>query len=115
MSTPNIERSAQPQIVAEHLVAALRNVISRHQEQANYAVDTGLHAELLTAEVAHHLSVARSALHPRRPLHRENDIASLGPQRYTIVDASDPDPTGAPTPAHPGTVCWGQSPGRGLP
>jgi hypothetical protein len=50
--------------VADHLLGSLERLIQRHRALTLYdAQHSGLHAELIAAEVAHELAMARSALY----------------------------------------------------
>jgi hypothetical protein len=50
--------------VADHLLGSLDRIIRRHRSLAlDNAQHSGLHAELIAAEVAHELAMARSALY----------------------------------------------------
>jgi hypothetical protein len=54
--------------VAERLLDALERLVQRHRALALHTEHTELHAELITAEVAHQLATARNDLlrHPPR-------------------------------------------------
>lgn len=49
--------------VAERLLAALDALVRRHRALALHSEHGQLHAELIAAEVAHQLALARTALH----------------------------------------------------
>jgi hypothetical protein len=50
--------------VADHLLGSLERLIQRHRSLTLYdAQHSGLHAELIAAEVMHELAMARSALY----------------------------------------------------
>jgi hypothetical protein len=62
-------RESVRQSIADRLLNSLEQLVHRHRALA--AADeqlTALHAELIAAEVAHELAVARSALHRHPPL-----------------------------------------------
>jgi hypothetical protein len=63
------DRQFQRQAITEHLLTALEDVVWRYRAMATREEHAGLYAEVVTAEVAHQLEVARSALH-RHPLLR---------------------------------------------
>ena len=59
--------------VADRLLTSLEDLVRRHRALGSYAAEgsaqqAALHAELIAAEVAHELAVARSALHRHPPL-----------------------------------------------
>jgi hypothetical protein len=56
-------RQFQRQAVTEHFLAALEDVVWRYRTLVTHGEHADLHAEMVTAEVAHQLEVARSALH----------------------------------------------------
>ncbi len=60
-------RRAARQHIAERLLADLADLVQRHRSSAPPSEYADLHAELITAEVAHHLALARTALHRHRP------------------------------------------------
>jgi hypothetical protein len=66
-SAASIEPRAPRRAIVEHLISALREVIDRYQAMADIN-QADLHAERVTAEVAHHLAVARAALRRHRPV-----------------------------------------------
>lgn len=68
MVTLSAERPVQRQAITEHFLAALEDVVARYRALDPGSQQADLHAELLTAEVAHQLAVARGALHRRPPL-----------------------------------------------
>ena len=53
--------------IADRLLTSLDDLVRRHRALALHGLDEGgrmeLHAELIAAEVAHQLAMARSALH----------------------------------------------------
>jgi hypothetical protein len=60
--------------IADRLLNSLEDLVRRHRALELHAADesaqaSALHAELIAAEVAHELAVARSALHRHPPLH----------------------------------------------
>ena len=71
METLSAERPVQRQAITEHFMTALEDVVSRYRAVDPGAAQSDLYAELLTAEVAHQLAVARSALHRRPAIHNE--------------------------------------------
>jgi hypothetical protein len=55
--------------IADRLLTSLEDLVRRHRALGPQADEnSALHAELIAAEVAHELSVARSALHRHPPL-----------------------------------------------
>jgi hypothetical protein len=55
--------------IADRLLDSLENLVRRHRALGLHAADeSALHAELIAAEVAHELAVARSAMHRHPPL-----------------------------------------------
>jgi hypothetical protein len=57
--------------IADRLLTSLEDLVRRHRALGAHSTqDSALHAELIAAEVAHELSVARSALHRHPPLRR---------------------------------------------
>ena len=56
-------RDLQRQRITEHLLTALEGVVWRYRTLATHGEHGDLHAEVVTAEVAHQLEVARTALH----------------------------------------------------
>lgn len=74
MLTLSAERPVQRQAITEHFLAALEDVVARYRALDPAAPQAELYAELLTAEVAHQLAVARSALH-RRPAIRHEPVS----------------------------------------
>jgi hypothetical protein len=63
-------RDSIRQSIADRLLSSLEELVHRHRALAQQAdgQQAALHAELIAAEVAHQLSVARSALHRHPPL-----------------------------------------------
>ncbi len=68
MSTP--ARESIRHSIAERLLTSLEDLVRRHRALGPHPEDaaSALHAELIAAEVAHELAVARSALHRHPPL-----------------------------------------------
>jgi hypothetical protein len=66
-SSPLQTRDQHRTAIGDRLLDALESLVERHRALALRPDAEGLHAELIAAEVAHELSVARSALrrHPR--------------------------------------------------
>jgi hypothetical protein len=55
--------------IADRLLNSLEDLVRRHRALGPHAPDgSTLHAELIAAEVAHELAVARSALNRHPPL-----------------------------------------------
>jgi hypothetical protein len=55
--------------IADRLLTSLEDLVRRHRALGLHAnEESTLHAELIAAEVAHELAVARSALHLHPPL-----------------------------------------------
>jgi len=55
--------------IADRLLNSLEDLVRRHRALGLHTVEeSALHAELIAAEVAHELAVARSALHRHPPL-----------------------------------------------
>jgi hypothetical protein len=59
--------------IADRLLTSLEDLVRRHRALGLHAAEesaqeAALHAELIAAEVAHELAVARSALHRHPPL-----------------------------------------------
>ncbi|HLU57325.1 MAG TPA: hypothetical protein VKZ81_17865 [Pseudonocardia sp.] len=66
MSSP--ARDAVRRSVAERLLNSLEELVRRHRALGLHAAEeSALHAELIAAEVAHELALARSALHRHPP------------------------------------------------
>jgi hypothetical protein len=62
-------RESVRQSIADRLLTSLEGLVHRHRALAVADVQqAALHAELIAAEVAHELAVARSALHRHPPL-----------------------------------------------
>jgi len=53
--------------IVDRLLDALEDLVARHRALAGNPAQVDLHAELIAAEVAHELAVARSALHRHPP------------------------------------------------
>ena len=66
----NIRRS-----IADQLLGALDELVTRHRALALHDEHIELHAELIAAEVAHQLAMTRSALH-RHPQVRSGPDAT---------------------------------------
>ncbi len=67
MSSPTRETIRRS--IADRLLNSLEDLVRRHRAFGlQTAEESALHAELIAAEVAHELAVARSALHRHRPL-----------------------------------------------
>jgi hypothetical protein len=49
--------------IADELLGALDDLVTRHRALALHGEHIELHAELIAAEVAHQLAITRSALH----------------------------------------------------
>ncbi|HEX4250575.1 MAG TPA: hypothetical protein VH008_22110 [Pseudonocardia sp.] len=62
MSVSAHDRAVRPEEITEHLLTALEGVVLRYRALRPPTEDADLYAEVVTAEVAHQLSVARSAL-----------------------------------------------------
>jgi hypothetical protein len=62
MSVTVSDRRSQRHAVTEHLLSALEDVVHRYRTLALHVEHADLHAEVITAEVAHQLAVARSGL-----------------------------------------------------
>jgi hypothetical protein len=56
--------------IADELLEALDKLVTRHRALALHDEHIELHAELIAAEVAHQLAMARSALHRHPSLRR---------------------------------------------
>jgi hypothetical protein len=62
-------RDSIRRFVADRLLNSLEDLVRRHRALGLHAgEESALHAELIAAEVAHELAVARSALHRHPPL-----------------------------------------------
>jgi hypothetical protein len=70
MSSPT--RTSVRQSIADRLLTSLEDLVRRHRALGRHAEESAqesaLHAELIAAEVAHELAVARRALHRHPPL-----------------------------------------------
>lgn len=63
LRVPAPSRSQRRSAVADRLLDSLETLVARNRALASRSPeDSGLHAELITAEVAHELAMARSAL-----------------------------------------------------
>ena len=62
MPVTSTDRRSQRHAITEHLLTALEDVVHRYRTLALHAEHADLHAEVITAEVAHQLAVARSGL-----------------------------------------------------
>lgn len=69
MSAPSTDRQFQRQAITEHFLTALEDVVWRYRALSTHPEHSALHAEVITAEVAHQLAVARESLR-RLPLPR---------------------------------------------
>ena len=68
MSSPTRESTRHS--IADRLLTSLEDLVRRHRALGLHAAEeSALHAELIAAEVAHELAVARSALHRHPPMH----------------------------------------------
>lgn len=71
--TPVPTRDESRRRIADRLLNALEDLVRRHRALALHGNQAGehiaLHAELIAAEMAHELAMARSALHRYPPLH----------------------------------------------
>lgn len=65
-TTPTRDESRRR--IADRLLASLDDLVRRHRALALHTDHVDLHAELIAAEVAHTLSITRSALHRHPPL-----------------------------------------------
>ncbi len=66
---PTHSRESVRQSIADRLLNSLEDLVRRHRALGLHAAEeSALHAELIAAEVAHELAVARSALHRHPPL-----------------------------------------------
>jgi uncharacterized protein (DUF1778 family) len=63
-------RDTVRQSIADQLLEALDQLVTRHRALALHDEHIELHAELIAAEVAHQLAMARSALHRHPSLRR---------------------------------------------
>ena len=67
---PTHSRESVHQSIADRLLTSLEDLVHRHRALAGAdAQQAALHAELIAAEVAHELAVARSALQRHPGLH----------------------------------------------
>ncbi|GAA3241763.1 hypothetical protein GCM10017691_45270 [Pseudonocardia petroleophila] len=70
--TPAPTRDEQRRRIADRLLTSLEDLVRRHRALALHGNQAGenidLHAELIAAEMAHELAMARSALHRHPPL-----------------------------------------------
>ncbi len=68
MATP--ARESIRHSIADRLLTSLEDLVRRHRALGPHpgGSESALHAELIAAEVAHELAVARSALHRHPPL-----------------------------------------------
>ena len=69
-SLPVPTRDQRRAAAADRLLTALEDLVRRHRALAVDDEHDGLRAELIAAEVAHELSITRSALLRHRPLPR---------------------------------------------
>ena len=63
-------RDTVRQSIADQLLEALDQLVTRHRALALHDEHIELHAELIAAEVAHQLAMARNALHRHPSLRR---------------------------------------------
>jgi hypothetical protein len=63
------DRQFQRQAITEHFLTALEDVVWRYRAMATKGEHADLYAEVVTAEVAHQLQVARTALHRHPAMH----------------------------------------------
>jgi len=61
-SSVRLTRAQQRAAAADNLLTSLEAIVRRHRALELRADELGLHAELIAAEVAHHLAVTRSLL-----------------------------------------------------
>jgi hypothetical protein len=66
MSAPT--RDDNRKRIADRLLTSLDDLVRRHRALALHGEHVHLHAELIAAEVAHELALARTALHRHPPL-----------------------------------------------
>jgi hypothetical protein len=69
-TTPPMDRESDEASVADHLLSSLERLVKRHRTLSMGGGETaelhsGLHAELISAEVTHELELTRRALHRR--------------------------------------------------
>ena len=70
-STPPTDRESDGASLADHLLSSLERLVKRHRTLSLNGGETadelhsGLHAELISAEVSHELELTRRALHRR--------------------------------------------------
>jgi hypothetical protein len=62
-SDATADRQFQRQAITEHFLTALEDVVWRYRAMSGHPEHADLYAEVVTAEVAHQLAVARGALH----------------------------------------------------
>lgn len=67
-STTRSVRAGERHAITEHLLSALEDVVHRYRALALHVEHADLHAEVITAEVAHQLAVARNSLRRYPPL-----------------------------------------------
>ena len=63
MTRPSPTRDSVRRSIADQLLVALDQLVTRHRALALHDEHIDLHAELIAAEVAHQLAITRSALH----------------------------------------------------
>jgi hypothetical protein len=63
MPVTSTDRRTQRHAITEHLLSALEDVVHRYRTLALHVEHADLHAEVITAEVAHQLALARNGLH----------------------------------------------------
>jgi len=66
--------------IADQLLGSLDALVARHRALALHSEHIELHAELIAAEVAHHLAMTRSALnrHPQVRPARADEVPPVG-------------------------------------
>lgn len=62
-----VRRDGSRRDIADRLLNSLDDLVRRHRALALTTEHVDLHAELIAAEVAHQLAMARSALHHHPP------------------------------------------------
>ena len=70
MTRPAPTRDTVRRSIADQLLTALDELVARHRALELHDDRLELHAELIAAEVAHQLALARSALHRHPSLRR---------------------------------------------
>ena len=69
---PKPTRDDKRSEIVTRLLDSLEDLVTRHRALAGDASEVELHAELIAAEVAHELSVTRSALRRNPPLRKKS-------------------------------------------